>query len=118
MGGLRWAGEYAAWRGDVAQHRNAQDHRQPRDQGEDAQRWLRGVLKLGERVGELRQRAARQVEQDGQGCRHPAGIGRRSGLAFSESCTKSTAGAYRARRQEIAFEAESPTALRASRRVA
>ena len=74
-----WAGHlrpgpHAPGRRQAAQHRAAQDHRQPRRQVETRQCRLRGVLKLARGAGRLRERAACQVGQDGQGRRHPAGM--------------------------------------------
>ena len=45
-------------------------------EGEAPQRGLRGVLELAQGAGRIRQGPARQVGQDGQGRRHPAGVAR------------------------------------------
>ena len=50
-------------------------------EAEAASHWLRGVLELTPGAGRLRKGTARQVDQDGQGRRHPAGVGLPCGAA-------------------------------------
>src|SRR6266481_216432 len=81
MGRHRRPGPYTAGDRDAAQPGAAQDHRRSGYQVEARQRWLRGVFKLAQGVGGLRQGPARQVGQDGQGRRHPAGV-RHAGISL------------------------------------
>src|SRR4029079_16025045 len=96
LGRLRGAGAYAEASRRSAQQDHASDHRRPEDEGIAGQGRLRSVLELAARVGGLHQGPARQVEQDGQGRRHPAGVNFRPApfrLAFSRSCLQSLRGA-------------------------